>query len=78
MNSNCWHPTVSVPTNLVFEGVPGKKGEVFGPFDKAEGMNRVLKNLNITYRRDEETNRARINKEGSQLDQVQKDKGEYY
>ncbi len=63
---------------LVFEGESGKKGEVFGPFDKNEGMNRILKSLNITYRKDNETNRARINKEGSQLDQIQKRKGEYY
>jgi ATP-binding cassette subfamily E protein 1 len=63
---------------LVFEGISGKHGEVFGPFEKAKGMNRVLKNLNITYRKDNETNRARINKEGSQLDQMQKSKGEYY
>ncbi|MEK6937378.1 MAG: ribosome biogenesis/translation initiation ATPase RLI [Nanoarchaeota archaeon] len=63
---------------LVFEGDPGKKGQVFGPFDKNEGMNRILKSLEITYRKDKETNRARINKEGSQLDQEQKKKGEYY
>ncbi len=63
---------------LVFEGISGKKGEVFGPFDKNEGMNRILKNLNITYRKDNETNRARINKEGSQLDQNQKKSGQYY
>lgn len=63
---------------LVFEGIPSKKGEVFGPFEKNEGMNRILKNLKITYRKDKETNRARINKEGSQLDQIQKIKGEYY
>ncbi len=63
---------------LIFEGIPGKEGKVFGPFDKLEGMNRVLKNLNITYRKDNLTNRARINKEGSQLDEEQKRKGEYY
>lgn len=63
---------------LVFEGIPSKSGEVFGPFEKTEGMNRILKNLNITYRKDTSTNRARINKEGSQLDQSQKSKGQYY
>jgi len=63
---------------LVFEGIPGKEGNVFGPFNKQDGMNKVLKNLNITYRKDITTNRARINKKGSQLDQIQKKKGEYY
>ncbi len=63
---------------LVFEGIPGKEGHVFGPVSKREGMNRVLKNLNITYRRDKITGRPRINKPGSQLDQEQRQKGEYY
>lgn len=63
---------------LVFEGIPGKEGFVFGPVDKRTGMNRVLKNLDITYRRDKETNRSRINKPNSQLDAEQKKKGEYY
>lgn len=63
---------------LVFEGTPGKEGHVFGPFIKREGMNRVLKNLDITYRRDKESFRPRINKPGSQLDQEQRNKGEYY
>ena len=63
---------------LVFEGVPGRKGNVFGPFEKKDGMNRILRNLDITYRRDNITNRASINKEGSQLDQAQRAKGEYY
>lgn len=63
---------------LVFEGTPAVKGEVYGPCEKREGMNRVLKMLNITYRRDKETQRPRINKEDSQLDEQQKKKGEYY
>ncbi|MBL7147574.1 MAG: ribosome biogenesis/translation initiation ATPase RLI [Nanoarchaeota archaeon] len=63
---------------LVFEGESGKKGYVYGPCDKKEGMNRVLKNLGITYRRDKENNRPKINKPGSVLDKEQKEKGEYY
>ncbi|MBS3174314.1 ribosome biogenesis/translation initiation ATPase RLI [Candidatus Woesearchaeota archaeon] len=63
---------------LVFEGISGKEGHVFGPVSKREGMNRVLKNLNITYRRDKQSGRPRINKPGSQLDQEQRHKGEYY
>ncbi len=63
---------------LVFEGTPAKEGYMYGPCNKREGMNRVLKMLNITYRRDKETKRPRINKEHSQLDEQQKKKGEYY
>ena len=63
---------------LVFEGEPAVHGEVFGPFDLREGMNRFLANLNITFRRDEETKRPRINELGSRLDREQKASGEYY
>lgn len=63
---------------LVFEGEPAVHGEVFGPFGLREGMNQFLKNLNITFRRDEETKRPRINKPDSRLDREQKASGEYY
>jgi len=43
-----------------------------------DGMNRFLANLGITFRRDEETKRPRVNKLGSRLDREQKAKGEYY
>jgi len=63
---------------LVFEGIPGKQGNVIGPLNKIDGMNRVLKNLDITYRKDKQTLRPRINKPGSQLDTEQRAKGNYY
>ncbi len=63
---------------LVFEGIPGKEGHVFGPCSKEEGMNRVLKMLDITYRLDKGTQRPRINKPDSQLDKKQKSTGKYY
>lgn len=63
---------------LVFEGVPGREGHVYGPCPKEEGMNRVLKMLEITYRKDKESKIARINKQDSQLDKEQKAKGQYY
>ncbi|MFH1209248.1 MAG: ribosome biogenesis/translation initiation ATPase RLI [archaeon] len=63
---------------LVFEGISGKKGYVYGPCNKKEGMNRVLKSLDITYRIDRSTGRRRINKPDSQLDKEQRSKGEYY
>jgi ATP-binding cassette subfamily E protein 1 len=63
---------------LVFKGTAGKKGEVEGILNKREGMNLVLKNLDITYRKDKTSFRPRINKIGSQLDLQQRKKGEYY
>jgi len=63
---------------LVFEGVPAKKGEAKGPFDMEEGMNVFLEDLEITFRRDPESNRPRANKEGSVKDREQKTKGRYY
>ncbi len=43
-----------------------------------DGMNRLLKMLSITYRRDESTGRPRVNKEGRRLDREQKESGNYY
>ena len=63
---------------LVFEGQPMVKGDVHGPFNMRDGMNRFLKNIGITFRRDEETKRPRVNKPDSRLDRAQKAEGEYY
>jgi ATP-binding cassette, sub-family E, member 1 len=63
---------------LVFEGTPGKQGSVYGPCDKSEGMNRVLKMLDITYRKDKDSGIHRVNKPDSQLDNEQKSKNKYY
>ncbi|MDY6966163.1 MAG: ribosome biogenesis/translation initiation ATPase RLI, partial [Halobacteriota archaeon] len=62
---------------IVFSGEPTVHGEVFGPFEMRDGMNRFLKGLSITFRRDE-TKRPRINKPDSKLDREQKTNGEYY
>ncbi|MBO8181868.1 MAG: ribosome biogenesis/translation initiation ATPase RLI [Archaeoglobus sp.] len=63
---------------IVFEGEPGKKGKSTKPLNMKDGMNRFLANLGITFRRDEETKRPRVNKLNSRLDREQKSKGEYY
>ncbi len=63
---------------VVFEGVPGKSGIGKSPCGLDEGMNRFLKNVGITFRREKETGRARANKPGSQKDQEQKAAGNYY
>ncbi|WGI16956.1 ribosome biogenesis/translation initiation ATPase RLI [Methanonatronarchaeum sp. AMET-Sl] len=63
---------------MVFDGEPGVEGHAHGPYDMREGMNNFLKTLGITFRRDEDTRRPRINKENSHLDRKQKREGEYY
>jgi len=63
---------------LLFTGEPGIQGFTQGPFLKRAGMNNFLKELNITFRRDDVTGRARINKESSKLDRYQREIGEYY
>ncbi len=63
---------------IVFEGEPGKIGIGRGPYSLHEGMNRFLKDVDITFRRDEETNRPRVNKPDSFMDRKQRKEGEYY
>ena len=52
---------------VIFEGEPGLRGVGSSPVRKETGMNQFLKALSITYRRDEDTGRPRVNKEGSRL-----------
>jgi ATP-binding cassette subfamily E protein 1 len=65
-------------TLVIFEGQQGLEGSATAPIKKEEGMNRFLKALSITYRRDETTGRPRVNKEGGRLDREQKESGNYY
>ncbi len=60
------------------ESPNGTSGRGEGPFGMREGMNRLLRSVDITFRRDAETLRPRINREGSVLDREQRAKGEYY
>ena len=63
---------------MVFTGEAAKKGRAVGPVDMRDGMNMFLRDVDITFRRDHETHRPRINKKDSRLDREQKAKGEYY
>jgi len=49
-----------------------------GPMHLRNGMNRFLKNVGITFRRDQDSQRPRINKEDSRKDREQKSSGEYF
>lgn len=63
---------------MVFYGEPGLEGHASAPMNLRSAMNRFLSNVGITFRRDKETKRPRVNKMGSYLDRQQKEKGEYY
>jgi ATP-binding cassette subfamily E protein 1 len=63
---------------MVFNGEPGISGTANAPTSLRQGMNMFLKEMNITFRRDPTTLRPRVNKENSQMDEFQKNIGEYY
>lgn len=63
---------------MVFGGKPGVHGVGEGPFDMRAGMNRFLKDVDVTFRRDPDTKRPRVNKPASRLDREQRQAGEYY
>jgi ATP-binding cassette subfamily E protein 1 len=63
---------------MVFTGKPGLSGKAHAPTSLRKGMNMFLKEMQVTFRRDPETKRPRVNKEDSKLDKFQKEIGEYY
>lgn len=63
---------------MVFTGESGVYGHAGKPLSLEEGMNEFLKQMNVTFRRDGDTKRPRVNKPDSRLDKEQKKKGRYY
>jgi ATP-binding cassette subfamily E protein 1 len=63
---------------LVFTGKPGVEGSATAPLGKEEGMNIFLKEVGLTYRRDINSGRPRVNKPDGKLDREQKERGQYY
>jgi ATP-binding cassette subfamily E protein 1 len=63
---------------MIFNGKPGVEGTANAPTSLRKGMNKFLKEMEVTFRRDPTTKRPRVNKEGSKLDKFQKEIGEYY
>jgi ATP-binding cassette subfamily E protein 1 len=63
---------------MVFNGEAGVKGHASSPMNLRSAMNSFLSSVGITFRRDKETKRPRVNKFESYLDREQKEKGEYY
>ncbi|KAM9890027.1 hypothetical protein OXX79_011715, partial [Metschnikowia pulcherrima] len=63
---------------IVFEGQPSQNAVAKAPESLLTGCNRFLKNLNVTFRRDPNSFRPRINKKDSQMDKEQKSAGNYF
>jgi ATP-binding cassette subfamily E protein 1 len=63
---------------VIFEGTSGINGHATSPLSKVEGMNKFLKSLDVTFRRDEKSRRPRVNKEKSRLDKIQKAESNFY
>lgn len=62
---------------LLFKGNPGTFGKA-KIYELKDGINEFLKEFQITFRKDKETNRPRINKFDSKIDREQKEKGIYF
>jgi len=65
-------------TMIIFEGESGISGQATSPMPKADAMNKFLKSLDMSFRRDERSLRPRVNKLESRLDKDQKASGNYY
>ena len=63
---------------VIFEGESGKAGHATSPMNKGDAMNRFLKSLDMSFRRDEKSLRPRVNKLESRLDKEQKSSGNFY
>lgn len=63
---------------IVYEGVPAVHATARAPQRLQPGMNSFLKSIGVTFRRDPETLRPRVNKMNSDLDKAQKKAGNYF
>lgn len=63
---------------IVYEGTPGKNCKANTPVPLVEGMNKFLDLLGITFRKDKQNFRPRINKLDSVLDREQKYNGNFF
>jgi ATP-binding cassette, sub-family E, member 1 len=53
---------------IVFDGIPARETKCSSPEGLVSGMNKFLKLMNITFRRDKTNLRPRINKVNSEKD----------
>lgn len=62
---------------IVFGGEPSKHGLVEGVYSKEEGVAKLLEKFDLSYRRDVQTNRLKLNKKGSVKDRELKQAGRF-
>jgi ATP-binding cassette subfamily E protein 1 len=62
---------------ILFSGKSGVEGQSSEIYNFEKGISELLKQLDITLRKDKETGRPRINKKGSVLDREQKESNNY-
>jgi ATP-binding cassette subfamily E protein 1 len=63
---------------IVYDGTPAIHCKALKPGPLVTGMNKFLRSLNITFRRDPTNFRPRINKQDSVKDREQKETGNYF
>ena len=63
---------------IVFDGVPSQNTSATAPQSLLSGMNRFLQLLEISFRRDPNNFRPRINKRNSVKDTEQRRSGNYF
>lgn len=63
---------------IVYSGTPGVECIAETPLDIEDGFNKFLKQLDVTFRRDEANFRPRVNKKHSSKDKDQKSAGKYF
>ncbi|MDP2717662.1 MAG: ATP-binding cassette domain-containing protein, partial [Candidatus Micrarchaeota archaeon] len=62
---------------MIIDGKPAVRGKVAGVFPKMEGVARLLKDFDLSYRRDQLTDRLKLNKAGSVKDRKLKESGQF-
>ncbi len=63
---------------MVFSGESGRWGSASKVMSLRDGMNKFLREMDITFRRDPDSWRPRANKAGSVKDREQRKKDQYY
>ena len=62
---------------MVMDGEPARHGFVKGVYDKDDGVRLLLEKFDLSYRRDSETKRLKLNKRGSVKDRELKQSGAF-
>ena len=62
---------------MLFDGIPGKECHVYSPQSVVSGLNKFLKNIDVSMRKDIKSGRPRFNKLNSVMDHEQKNNNQY-